>query len=44
MTICYGEMNTRAAGVSKAGLTVVYALRRLSELELDKDITAFREL
>jgi hypothetical protein len=25
MTICYGEMNTRAAGISKAGLTVVYA-------------------
>jgi hypothetical protein len=22
MTICYGEMNTRAAGISKAGLTV----------------------
>jgi hypothetical protein len=25
MTICYGEMNTRAASISKAGLTVVYA-------------------
>jgi hypothetical protein len=25
MTICYGEMNTRAAGIYKAGLTVVYA-------------------
>jgi hypothetical protein len=24
MTTCYGEMNTRAAGISKAGLTVVY--------------------
>jgi hypothetical protein len=45
MTMCYSEMNTRAAGIFKAGLTVVYAcLRSLSELELDKDVTAFRKL
>ena len=24
-TICFGEMHTRAADISKAGLTVVYA-------------------
>jgi hypothetical protein len=35
----------RAAGISKANLTGIgVCLRSLSELELDKDITAFREL
>jgi hypothetical protein len=47
MTMCYGEMNTRAAGICKAGLTMWYmplCLSSLSELELDKDVTALREL
>jgi hypothetical protein len=44
MIICYGDKNTRAASISKAGLTVVYDCAVEVNWNIDKDLTAFRKL